>query len=47
MTESEFLFDSVDLLNYNCHKISLVSGESYIDSPEWLKKFFKKKTSKT
>ena len=39
---SEFLFDSVDLLHYNLHKISLNRGGSYIDSPKWLK--IKKKT---
>ena len=30
---SEFLFDSVDLLHYNLHKISLNRGGSFIDSP--------------
>ena len=39
---SEFLYDSVDLLHYNLHKISLNRGGSYIDSPKWLK--IKKKT---
>ena len=34
---SEFIFDSIDLLYYNLHKISLNRGGSYIDSPEWLK----------
>ena len=33
----EFVFDSVDLLHYNFHKISLNRGGFYIDSPEWLK----------
>ena len=37
MKGSEFYFDSVDLLYYHLHKISLKRGESYIDSPEWLK----------
>ena len=37
MRESEFVFDSVDLLHYNLHKTSLNSGGSYIDSPKWLK----------
>ena len=37
MRGSEFIFDSVDLLNYNLNKVSLSRGESYIDSPEWLK----------
>ena len=37
MRESEFVLDSVDLLYYHLHRISLKRGESYIDSPEWLK----------
>ena len=34
---SEFVYDSVDLLHYKCHKIRLNRGGSYIDSPKWLK----------
>ena len=34
MKGSEFIFDSVDLLYYKLHKISLNRGESYIDSPK-------------
>ena len=34
---SEFAFDSVDLLHYKLHNKSLNRGESYIDSPKWLK----------
>ena len=37
MSGSEFVFDSIDLLHYNLHKISLNRGGSYIDSPKWLK----------
>ena len=37
MKGSEFRFDSVDLLYYHLHKINLKRGESYIDSPKWLK----------
>ena len=37
MKGSEFDFDSVDLLHYNLHKISLNRGGSYIDSPKWFK----------
>ena len=38
MRGSEFIFDSVDLLNYNLQKINLNrKGSSYIDSPKWLK----------
>ena len=32
-----FFFDSVDLLHYNFHKISLNRGGSYKDSPKWVK----------
>ena len=38
MRGSEFAFDSVHLLHYNLHKISLNRGGSYKDSPEGLKK---------
>ena len=34
---SNFVFESVDLLYYSLHKISLNRGGSYVDSPEWLK----------
>ena len=37
MRGSEFVFDSIDLLHYNLHKISLNRGRSYIDSPRRLK----------
>ena len=37
MRGSELVFDSIDLLHYKLHKISLNRGVSYIDSPEWLK----------
>ena len=37
MRGSEFIFDNVDSLYYDCNKISLSRGGSYIDSPEWLK----------
>ena len=33
---SNFIFESVELLNYNLHKISLKRGKSYIKSREWL-----------
>ena len=35
--DSEFVFDSVNLLHYKFHKISLNCGGSYIYSPKWLK----------
>ena len=37
MKRSEFVFDSIDLLYYRLHKISLNRGGSYIDSPDWIK----------
>ena len=37
MRGSEFVFNSVDLLHYNLHKISLNRDGSNIDSPNWLK----------
>ena len=37
MRGSEFVFDSIALLYYNLHKISLNRDESYINSPKWLK----------
>ena len=37
MKGSSFVFESVDLLHYLLHKISLKRGGSYIDSPSWIK----------
>ena len=37
MRGTEFIFDSVDELYHDLNKISLSRGESYINSPEWLK----------
>ena len=33
---SNFVFESVDLLHINIHKIDLKRGKSYIKSPEWI-----------
>ena len=33
---SDFIFESVDLLSYSFHKISLKRGKSYIKSPKWV-----------
>ena len=38
MTGSDFIFDSVQLMYYKCHKVNLRGGGSYIDSPDWIKK---------
>ena len=37
MKGSSYIFESVDLLGYHLHKISLNTGSSCIDSPEWIK----------
>ena len=37
MKGSNFVFESVDLLYYHLHRISLNRGGSYIDSPSWIK----------
>ena len=37
MKGRDFVPDSVDLLYYHLHKISLKRGKSYVDSPKWLK----------
>ena len=36
--ESYFIFDSVQLLYYKCHKINFTRGGSYILFPDWIKK---------
>ena len=33
---SDFVFESVDLLAYNVHKISFKRGKSYTKPPEWV-----------
>ena len=38
MRESDFIFDSVQLLYDKCHRISFRRGGSYNDSPDWIKK---------
>ena len=37
MRGSEYEFDGVNFLYYDFNKISINTGESYIDSPKWLK----------
>ena len=38
MREIDFIFDSIQLLCYKCHKINFKRGASYIDSLDWIKK---------
>ena len=37
MRGSDFSFDSVQLLYYECHKVNFKREGSYIDSPDWIK----------
>ena len=37
MRESDFVFDSVQLMYYKCHKVNFKFGDSCIDSPDWIK----------
>ena len=34
---SNYIFESVDVLNIHFHKTKLKRGKSYIDSPDWIK----------
>ena len=38
MEGSDFAFNSVKLLYYKCHRINVRCSDSYIDSPDWIKK---------
>ena len=38
MGGSDFIFGSVQLVDYKCHKVNFRRGGSYIDSPDWIKK---------
>ena len=38
MKESDYIFDSVQLWYYKCHKVCSKRGRWYIDSPDWIKK---------
>ena len=38
MRRIDFIFDSVQLIYYKCHKVNFKRGGSDIDSPYWIKK---------
>ena len=38
MRGSDFIFGSVQLMYYKCHKVNFKGGSSYIDSLDWIKK---------
>ena len=37
MRGSDFIFHSVQLMNYKCHEVNFKHGGWYIDSPGWTK----------
>ena len=45
MKGSDFIFDSVQLMHYKCHKVNFKRDGSYVGSPDWIKK--KKSYSKS
>ena len=38
MRGSDFIFESVQLMYYKCHKVNFKREVLYIDSPDWIKK---------
>ena len=38
MRGNDFIFDSVQLMYYKCHKVNFIRDGSYIDSSDWIKK---------
>ena len=38
MRRSEFIFDSVQMMYYKCHRIYFRRPDSHIDCPDWIKK---------
>ena len=38
MEGNEFIFDSVQLMYYKCHRAYFSLSGSYIDFPDWIKK---------
>ena len=38
MRGSDFIFDSFQLMYYECHNIDVKRGGSYVDSLDWIKK---------
>ena len=37
MKESDFVFDSVQVMYYKCHKVNFERGGSYVDFSGWIK----------
>ena len=38
MRRSDFIFHSVEMMYYKCHKVNCRRDDSYIDSRDWMKK---------
>ena len=37
MRGNNFIFDSVQLMHYKCHRVSFKRSGSFIESPDWIK----------
>ena len=46
MRGKEFIFDSVQLMHYKCHRVNFRHGGSHVDSPDWIKKEKQQKIQK-
>ena len=46
MEVSEFIFDSVQLMYYKCHRVNFRGHDSYINYPDWIKKKKKQQSVK-
>ena len=46
MKGSGFIFYSVQLMSYKCHKVTFKRGGSYIDSPDYIKRKINNKFKK-
>ena len=47
MRGSDFIFNSVQLMYYKCHKVNFRGGGSYVDSPDWIKNKKEKSNNKS
>ena len=45
MKGSDFIFDSIQPMYFQCHKVNFTRSGSYFDSPDWIIKKKKEKTN--
>ena len=43
MRGSHFIYDSIQIKHYKCHKVNFKRCGSYIDSPDWIKNIKKQR----